>query len=227
MGGYDSGKDIYRVYDADSGLWGPVIDPPSRPPGMKIKEKEKVQAVDRNFGIDLSRLNGSEKPYYTLSGGKSCRAEVIDALENVQDDSNKDRLVIIGTGEQRQKVMDDLASASELAPFKDTFLVQSYSPDAWAVADAGFVRSGNPTIYCQRPDGRVLHRQDAYTGPALLAMALRRTRPDYDPSKDPDLTVAKPAPPTPPDSGGSGLLIPGIVFAVMAGLFLFLRTRAV
>lgn len=74
-----------------------------------------------------------------------------------------------------------------LAPWKERIKVQDYPPDHWAVRDAGFVTSGNPTIYCQAADGTVLHRQDEYRGPDALAEVLRKADPTYRPEKDPDL----------------------------------------
>jgi hypothetical protein len=54
------------------------------------------------------------------------------------------------------------------------------------IRDLGFVTTGTPTIYLQQPSGKVLLRRDTYDGPEFLAQAIRRARPDYDPSKDPD-----------------------------------------
>src|SRR5262249_5283542 len=63
----------------------------------------------------------------------------------------------------------------------------------------GFFTGGAPTIYLLAADGKVLHRQDEYTGGAAAAAeAFRRARTDYDPRRDPDRRKPKPEPLPPP-----------------------------
>jgi hypothetical protein len=42
------------------------------------------------------------------------------------------------------------------------------------------------------PNGKVLHRQDRYNGPANLAEAIRKADSSYDPAKDRDITTIRP-----------------------------------
>ena len=41
--------------------------------------------------------------------------------------------------------------------------LRGYPPNHWSL-EPGFVTTGSPTIYCQAPSGKVLHRQDDYQG---------------------------------------------------------------
>lgn len=143
-----------------------------------------------NFGIDRSRINGRHERFM-LNGREISRAEAIEAIggAGLVDDSNKLRLTIIGTEAERACVLADLNG-----PLKDMaadYLVQAYSPNDWAVAKAGFVTTGKPTIYIQQADGVVLHRQDDYAdGAAGLRTVFERLRkpdPNYQPAKDNDL----------------------------------------
>lgn len=144
----------------------------------------------KNFGIDREQL-GPPHERITLGSKEITQAEAKKLLEagSLTDDSGKLRLTIIGSEADRQRVLDDLKGP--LADLASGFLVQSYAPDNWAVARAGFQTSGKPTIYVQSPSGKVLHRQDDYAdGPDGLRQALKAIRkpdPNYDPTKDRDL----------------------------------------
>jgi hypothetical protein len=144
----------------------------------------------KNFGTDRAQF-GQARERITLGGREITCAEARRLLEagSLTDDSGKLRLTIIGSEADRQRVLDDLKGP--LADLANGFLVQSYAPDNWAVACAGFQTSGKPTIYVQAPSGKVLHRQDDYAdGPDGLRRALEAVRkpdPNYDPAKDRDL----------------------------------------
>lgn len=190
-GCYYEKEDMYRPYDSGTDTWGAMINPP-------WKKEKPIQ----NFGVDISKIEKSEHPHYHLSGRRSCRKEVFQALEGqLQDDSNKLHLTIIGSKDEAQKVLADLDNDAKLAEFKGRFLVQAYRPESPMIAGLGFV-SGTPMIYLQLPNGKVVHRQDGYKGPEQLATALRRADPNYDPSKDPDLSKKKPDSPVPSPSTG-------------------------
>ena len=140
-----------------------------------------------NFGLDRTRMPAAGKRL--LNGKEVSKEEVLQALGKPQlpDDSQWLSLTVIGPEAVRQKVLSDLQSSPFLTPWKDRLKVKDYPPDHWAVKDAGFVTTGNPTIYCQAPDGTVLHRQDVYRGPEALAEVLRKADPSYNPERDPDL----------------------------------------
>lgn len=176
--------------------WGPagcgpvglpivILQTPKAEPKIETREQPKD-----NFGIDLDKLRAETRDAsYTIKGQPVTRAEMVLALTQggLADDTHKLRVTVIGGESDRKAVVNDLAASTELAPYRDAMLVQAYAPDHWAVRDAGFVTTGKPTIYLQRSDGKVLHRQDSYSGGAAqLAEAIRRVRPDYDPKKDPD-----------------------------------------
>ncbi len=171
-GGYDWAADEWRDYDGQN--WGP-------PRTFRTPRPEHSAA---NFGVMRERLADEER--LTIQGRPQTRLHRPDTDSLFPDDSDRLRLTIIGTEQHRQAVLNDLINVPELVEASNGMLIQAYSPNDWAVADCGFVTSGQPTIYLQAADGRVLHRQDAYPGPKRLAAALRRARPDYDPAHDPN-----------------------------------------
>jgi uncharacterized protein (TIGR03000 family) len=158
-----------------------------RPPsGLPVVEQDGVQ----NFGIDRTQLQPSRERI-TFGGREITQAEAKKLLEagGLTDDSGRLRLTIIGSETDRQRVLDDLRGPR--ADLAGRFLIQSYPPDHWAVARAGFYTAGKPTIYVQTPSGQVLHRQDDYAdgadGLRRALEAIRQPNPNYDPSKDRDL----------------------------------------
>lgn len=179
----EAGKTSALTLRPDSG--SPV--PSSSTEGdLPVVEQDGV----KNFGIDREQF-GQPKERITLGGREITHAEAKKLLEagSLTDDSAKLRLTIIGSEADRKRVLDDLKGP--LADLAGRFLVQSYAPDDWAVARAGFQTAGKPTIYVQSPSGKVLHRQDDYAdGADGLRRALeviRKPDPNYDPSKDRDL----------------------------------------
>lgn len=175
-GGYDRERDEWRDYDPAAATWGT--------PRPLFPRRTSTGAL--NFGIVRERLMNDVEEH-SLSGRAVTAVEARAAFGGLSDDSDKLRLTIIGTSDQRQMVRRDLDAHPKLSALRDRLLVQDYPPDHWAVADAGFVRTGQPTIYVQSSDGRVQHRQDDYRGPEKLAEAIRRADPRYRPDLDPDL----------------------------------------
>jgi hypothetical protein len=190
---------VCAAYDAQ----GRRIDPPA---------PAAAKADVPNYGVETDKI-GTGRCW--RRGREISREEAAEAVENKQlpDDAAKLRLTVIGQEADRKRVLADLDSSPELAAYKGRLVVQAYPPDHWAIKDAGFAAGGSPTVYLQRPDGKVLHRQDAYPSAEKLALALRKAEPTYDPKKDPDLS--RPALPggfdpskVPPLAwGGAGLLL--------------------
>jgi hypothetical protein len=161
-------------------------------------------------GTDPEKIAPREE--YRLSGQVVTREEAFKALQAapLSDDSQKLRLTVIGSAEERKKVLAALPQ-----DVKDRCLVKEYAPDHWSVKNAGFKTDGHPTVYVQAPDGKVLHRQDDADN---VAQAVRKADPNYDPAKDPDLRKAKtpdkPVSPPVPDSNPSptsGWVVAGLV----------------
>ncbi len=155
-----------------------------------------VQQKDLKKEPGLMKEHISKHKQYTVNGIPMTE-EVAKGLlagdNKMEDDSNQPWLTIIGTEEERKRVLEDLDKAPELAPWKGKLRVQAYPPDHWAVRP-GFKTDGHPTIYVQKASGEDLHRQDGYNGPALMATVLAnanlgelRTPKPYDPNKDPNL----------------------------------------
>lgn len=226
IGVYNSKMEEYRTYDGKD--WGQAQPPPWLDKGPEVKFE---QIPDKNnHGLTLSKIGNGTSPRYMFGEKKSCRSEVMDALEGgLIDDSHRLWVCVIGDKSDRSKVFSDLATAKELVEFRGNLLVQAYSPEEWAVADYGFKTDGKPTIYIQSPDGKVQSRSDVYRGPAQLAMALRKAHKEYDPKKDPDLTKPvepKPIPePVKPVARSANYVFPLLIFLAMAGVFLVLKRR--
>jgi hypothetical protein len=175
-------------------------------PESKTEETAKLPPEGTDFGKKSDTLMnfGLGKPWletqrqcvetgtcpddYQMNGVKSCKLHSTEAIKGkLIDDSKRLRLTIIGAEAERKKVREDLASNVALTPLLDHLLVQDYAPTDWAV-QCGFKTDGKPTIYLQAPDGKVLHRADAYAGPDNLASAIRKADESYRPDADPDLT---------------------------------------
>jgi hypothetical protein len=169
------------------GVWGDPCPPPYPPPQDVVAPGQIESDGTINFGLDRSHMPAAGK--HLLDGREVSKEELLQALGSprLPDDSKWLSLTIIGPDHARKRVLSDLQNSPFLTPWKDSIKVQDYPPDHWAVKDAGFVTTGQPTIYCQAPDGAVLHRQDVYRGPEALAEVLRKADPAYNPERDPDL----------------------------------------
>ena len=153
-----------------------------------------VEPAPKTFGVEPNKITPGQ---LSANGIPISRAEASKLIEGDGNgnwrptDKDLPYLTLIGSQVDCQKVMQDLASPVLASLVKGRWRVQEYTPDQWAVQNAGFVTSGTPTIYLQQANGIVLHRQDTYNGPEALAAALRKADPNYDATKDPDVT--KPA----------------------------------
>ncbi len=148
------------------------------PPG-----KRKKPAL--NFGIDLEEL--ARSAVSTTADSGSCD-ESDGAGPPVGDselpDPRRPRLTIIGNQQQRKEAVELLnGPLKEIA--KD-YVIGDYAPDHWAIARAGFVTTGQPTVYAQEADGRVLFRQDDLADLEKNLKAVRKPSPHYLPERDPD-----------------------------------------
>jgi hypothetical protein len=147
----------------------------------------------QTHGVDQTKL--AQRECYRINGIEVPKEQGLRAIGEavIPDDSRSPRVVVLGSAGARQKVADDWSKSPNLVPFKDKAILQAYAADDWAVKDVGYTQTADPTIYVVDAGGKVLHRQEGYSGPPQLAQALRRADPDYDPKKDPDLTKGKPA----------------------------------
>jgi hypothetical protein len=194
LGNYRVSEKKYYPHLAP-GVWGDPCPPPYPPP-LDVVAPGKIESDGTiNFGLDRARVNPTGK--HLLDGKEVSKEELLQALgqPRLPDDSQWPSITIIGPEAARKKVLSDLRNSPILTPWKERFKVQDYPPDHWAVRDAGFVTTGQPTIYCQAADGTVLHRQDEYRGPQALAEVLRKADPAYQPERDPDLNKSLPSVP--------------------------------
>ncbi len=211
-----------RYFPLRGDTWGPEAPCPTTPP---VPSKKKLEP---NYGVVVEKIDHTTNPENRINGVLVPKRQAIDAIENgIPDDKGLLRLTVIGTKEEGERIRKDLETSPELAPWKGKLLVQTYQPGEWTVSQSGFVTTGSPVVYLQKPNGEVLHRQDDYAdGPKGLAKALgkveavRKPQPNYDPNKDPDLR--QDAPPPSPFHAGSGL--PAIAYiGFTIGLMYFFR----
>jgi hypothetical protein len=175
LGYWDLTQRHFRPLNPSGVGYGPAANPPVPFPGS-------VQ----NFGVQRDQIGDRERFY--RGGQEIPREQFMQGIgdDRLPDDTGFLRLTVIGPEAQRAQVVADLANHQALAPWRGRLVINSYAPDHWAV-QPGFVTTGTPTVYVQKPDGAVLHRQNDYQGGADgLAAALRRVDPNYRPPTDPD-----------------------------------------
>ena len=130
-------------------------------------------------------------PRYAIIGQPVSAAEALEAVDKTfNDDRDKLRVTIVGPEAERRAARAAIEQHPDFAALRERIAVRDYPPDHWAL-QVGFITTGRPTIYCQAPSGKVLHRQDDFVGGADAAVAaLRRANEAYDPKRDPDLRSA-------------------------------------
>ncbi len=194
-----------------AGQWSPGQCPVALP-------AEAQAAVGQNFGVDLPRID--RKAPLTYRGNPVSQARALELIGGgeIPDNTGKRRLTVIGPDADRAPVL--AALRGPLAPLVAEYVVSDYPPEHWAVAKAGFVRDGKPTIYLQEPDGRTVFRLNDATGFREALEAVRKPGP-YDPSRDPD--PSKPVVPLADAANLPTLLAVGgvgLVVAALVGLLL-------
>lgn len=168
IGQYDLASHVYRP------LVNRVPQDPCEPPVPPPHAGRSLPDETTNYGV----LSGQVIPGYR-SGG-------VQAGDGVLNDGSNVRLTIFAPLDRGGQIQSEIAALPEFQAVASRLTVQVIPPDHWA-ARCGFQTSpAHPTIYIQNPDGRVLHRQDDWTGAPALFAALRRVRPDYQPTNDPD-----------------------------------------
>ena len=187
-----------------AGRWSVAECPIAAPPQAQGRAKVQRQPVvtteeDKGlFGVIQAGISDNK---YSLKGREITRKQCLEAIEGgeLTDDSGLMWLTVVGDEALRAKVKGDLAGPT-LAAFRGKIKAKYYDPSHWAVKDVGF----RPGIHIEAGDGASLWRQEDYQhGAAGLFAALewcdRKTRPDYDPNKDPGPGAPwrRPEPPKP------------------------------
>lgn len=205
IGGYDYSIGVYRPYYSNA-HWGEPTPAPVAPPATpETTQKAEVKKTSldvtgctidengvQNFGVQPDpNEKPTTTPRYEVNGKPASKHEVLQAFESkAGDQSTKLRLTVIGPRQSRQVVLEDLKRTLDLQGVLKDFLLKDYDPEDWEVSRSGFYTKGQPTIYVQAPSGKVLHRQDSYTGPDELAAVLRKANDQYKPEADPNLSKA-------------------------------------
>jgi hypothetical protein len=151
---------------------------PSAPEGTVVKLSNGSKGY--GYGVDPFKIHehAKQREYYYTNAG-----------EDQQSERKRDiHLTLIGSKEDRDKVLEDLKSDAELKAAASRAMIQDYDPGDWEVDPSlNFPTGGKPDILIQAQDGSVLWRANNYkdVGPEGLTEALRKADPSYDPSKDP------------------------------------------
>jgi hypothetical protein len=206
VGVYDVAAGTFRHIDhrrladgaATADAWlSPGPSPLPLPANAFGLKREGSLGTVRDFGVvGLDQLPyRSKKDERWTQGGKA--TDRATALQLLAWPRGKRSLSIVLPADQQQRVFQDLAGDPALQALAQDLAVRAYAPGDALAAGVG----APPGLTVQAPPdkdgrGKVLHRQADYRGAAQLAQALRRTAPDYDPAKDPDVT-RPPAPPAP------------------------------
>lgn len=199
VGAYQPARNVWVLYDQTDGAWAKyeVQDPWGQyprarprstvsnvpPPGSKLPTGVVPAPADPAWvthGVERDQLHAGACSINGWPVSQDVARRAI-AEGKLIDDRNKWRVTVIGSEEERKRVLTDWDSAQELQPWRERALLQAYDTNWWDAAK--FKARGKPTIICQAPDGQEVHRQDTYRGPALLAKALLAS---YDPNKTPD-----------------------------------------
>ena len=130
---------------------------------------------------------------FVVNGEPASKDAALSRLgaDKIPDDSNRPRLVVVGTTAARKKVLDDWSSTPQLQAFKDKVILQSYSPDHEHVRGI-YEAFSDVSIYLMASDGKLITWQPDYDGPERLAKGLeaglRKADPSFNPKKTPDLS---------------------------------------
>lgn len=174
-------------------------DPANRLAWDSAKKNKPQQVPARNplnYGLDVSRL--SHTPAYSAHGAEANEfvQEIVRRTPMVEAKDSAYHVTVIGTPDERAKVVNDIKTHKAFDGLRDRLLVQDYAPGEWAVdPKLGFKTDGRPSIYVQtsanRGDprgGRVVYRTRDYSlGPEGLASAIRKADPHYNPDIDPGI----------------------------------------
>lgn len=234
-GAYNYDEDYYQAITGTG--WGDRCRPPLTPPARRGVPRR------RNFGMDYRPRRGAEAKYIDQDGRELSRQQAVDAVKGkrppkqqpqkreesrligapVPDDSQKLKATVIDQDKDRRERIKAALQGTGAA-------VQAYDPQgpdvlSWAVKRYGYALE-SPQVYVQGPGGKVYSRTpreataQELTAAVAKAEAMRVQNPQYDASKDPDLTRPFPlafAGLTPTDlaAGGSGLA--AVLAAMMFG----------
>lgn len=204
---------------------GPPLSASDQPDGLNARRKDDRPLTNLgktlNFGLDPSKMNGTG---YTINGEKVSTKFVEGSLDARRE--QKAFITVIGSTEERAKVVEDWKSDPRFQPFTDMAWLAGYDKSEWQVDNVlGFsTAEGHPTILVQAADGTVLLRDDRYPGPNALIEALRKAHPLYNPARDP--APSRPSKPVVPSvSMPRPLLLFALLAVALAVVLIPRRTR--
>lgn len=168
----------WRAFDAAASTWAaPQQHAPVDVPGIEAQALEPGESDAVNFGLAPGRISGTCR--YTINGRECSKETQFEALTGGQllDDSDRWHLTIVGSADERQRVLRDLDQAPALSEFKGQLHVQAYGPDHWAVQQRLLLPLGDGvTLFVRDATGTELARLDGYSDAEGLADRLRKLR---------------------------------------------------
>lgn len=180
--------------------------------GGEDEKPDEKKKPDMPTGVDeskLRQLGDGDSPIYWEKGKKIEKPQAYKLISkgSLVDDRKKPHVTLIGSAEDRKKAFADMP-----ADLKGRVKITSCGADDWRVKGMGYVTTGKPTIYVQAPSGKVLWRQDVYSGPTDWSN-IRKAVDGYDGKND-------------PGPNQSGLpAIPPIAWVGGGAALLFMMTR--
>jgi hypothetical protein len=221
IGSWDYPGGYWRTWFATANQWGFVQkEAPVPPPERKPPKKD--DPIVQNHGVEWDKLNEGSR--ITMSGQLITHDEAMDQVTGkIPDDSKKLRVLVIGPEASRKPVIDELMGAG----LSERVIVWGVAADHWSLKEqttgqAIYKTSGKPTVYCQAPDGKVLHRQDDGD---KAAEAIRKAVKAYDAAKDPDLRKDVLPLPSPGPIQVPSNIVPWLLVVSGAVVFLYLRAK--
>ncbi len=212
-----SGCDAQPMYLAQEADQSEPIEQPKQP------TDKAVDVSVENHGVEFSKIKDG---CCLLNGRPVTMEQAIGVVSGqIPDDSKKFRLTVIGADGQRKPVVDAFSQVER--EVKERIVIWDVPPDHWSLKDNAtgktvFKVDGAPTVYLQAPDGKVLHRQDDWSGVDDF-QAIRKAMKAYDSSKDPDFRKPNPEPKKPAGPEQSTNNLPWILAAILGAMVLLRR----
>jgi hypothetical protein len=233
VGTWDAVEQYYRAYDSRTETWGPREDlPPVPMPGWgpeKMKRKPIGQQLEQwqLKGVDREKVHADED--YTISGRKVSRFEALLAVGNLDDDSGKMWLLLIGDETARKKALADLKAEPKMQSLLSRVRIVSQPANHFAFQDRETGESmyppGNPTVYLGEPDGGKLFLATQLTADDMEALRKKDPLLKPDPVKpDPKKPDEKPDDKK-PDAQTSWFWPIAVIASIVVGVLAFFRKK--
>jgi len=185
VGAYVISEGKYWEWNAATRTWG-----------VQRQSPIDIPADLRLGGVVQEKLTGGDK--YIINGKEATKEQVHEKLgdKRLLDDRKKVRITIVTTKEEGEKIHKLLREQADFKLIEDFSITRVYQTADWHIEHHKVTKT--PTIIEQAPCGKVLHRQEDFSGDKAAeecAAALRKGKDGYQPELSPDLRRINPAGP--------------------------------